>query len=42
MSGSAEIDRRNGNSHRRYHGYTTGANKSDPAIGQANASADNA
>jgi hypothetical protein len=39
--GSVEIDRRNGSSHRRYHGYTTGAHKSDPAIGQANASADN-
>ena len=42
LMGSVEIDRRNGSSHMRYHGYTTGAHKSDPAIGQANAAADNA
>src|SRR5215470_18416784 len=36
--GSVETDRRKGRSHSRYHGYTTGANKSDAAIGQANAS----
>src|SRR5258708_12021424 len=42
MIGSVGIDRRNGSSHRRYHGYTTGAHKSDPAIGQAKAPADNA
>src|SRR5882724_13360929 len=38
MSGTVEVDLRNGNSHNRYHGYTTGAHKSDAAIGQANAS----
>src|SRR5579863_1414622 len=38
--GMVEVDRRNGNSQRRYHGYTTGAHRSDAAIGQANASAD--
>ena len=42
MMGSVEADRRNGNIHSRYHGYTTGAHRSDPAIGQANASEDNA
>src|SRR5271166_6130493 len=38
MIGSVEADRRNGSSQSRYHGYTTGAHKSDAAIGQANAS----
>ena len=42
MMGSVEADRRNGSSPSRYHGYTTGAHKSDAAIGQANASADHA
>src|SRR5580692_11424376 len=42
MMGSVEAVRRNGNIHSRYHGYTTGAHRSDPAIGQANASEDNA
>src|SRR5215813_787952 len=40
MMGSVDDDRRNGSVHSKYHGYTTGANSSDPAIGQANASAD--
>src|ERR1700693_4123709 len=40
MSGTVEADRRNGSSQSRYHGYTTGAHKSDAAIGQANASDD--
>src|SRR5260370_6142725 len=40
MIGTVEIDLRNGSSHSRYHGYTTGAHKSDAAIGQANASED--
>src|ERR1700751_2359363 len=40
MIGSAEVDRMKGSSHSRYHGYTTGAHKSDAAIGQANASED--
>jgi hypothetical protein len=38
MSGAVEVDLRKGNSHSRYHGYTTGAHKSDAAMGQANAS----
>src|SRR6266404_1772940 len=38
--GSVEIDLMNGSSHSRYHGYATGAHKSDAAIGQANASED--
>jgi hypothetical protein len=42
MIGTVEADRRNGNSQSRYHGYTTGAHKSDAAIGQANASEDHA
>src|SRR6516162_1985924 len=42
MMGSVEGNRRNGSIHSRYHGYTTGAHRSDPAIGQANASEDNA
>src|SRR5947209_14084195 len=33
--GTVEADRRNGSIHSRYHGYTTGAHKSDAAIGQA-------
>src|SRR6185437_9955339 len=35
--GSVDPDHRNGSSQRRYHGYTTGAHRSDAAIGQANA-----
>ena len=42
MIGTVEADRRNGSSHSMYHGYTTGAHKSDAAIGQANASEDHA
>src|SRR5713226_6653823 len=42
MIGTVEADRRNGSSQSRYHGYTTGAHKSDAAIGQANASEDHA
>ncbi len=37
MSGTVETDRANGSSQRRYQGYTTGAHKSDAAIGHANA-----
>src|SRR5258708_33370645 len=40
MIGTVEGDRMNGSSHSRYHGYTTGAHRSDAAIGHANASAD--
>ena len=40
MINSVEADVRNGNSHSRYHGNTTGANNRDAAIGQANASGD--
>ena len=40
MIGSVEVERMNGRIHRRYHGYTTGAHKSDATIGQANASDD--
>src|SRR5258708_19666682 len=40
MSGTVEVDLMNGSSHSRYHGYITGAHKSDAAIGQANASGD--
>src|ERR1700721_2352019 len=36
MSGTVETDRTNGSSQRRYQGYTTGAHKSDAAIGHAN------
>src|SRR5258705_13301183 len=38
--GSVVVDLRNGSTHSRYHGYATGAQKSDAAIGQANASED--
>ena len=38
MIGSVEADRTNGSSQSRYHGYTTGAQRSDAAIGHANAS----
>ena len=38
MIGTVEIDLMNGSIHSMYHGYTTGAHKSDAAIGQANAS----
>jgi hypothetical protein len=38
--GTVEVDLVNGSSHSRYHGYTTGAHRSDAAIGQANASED--
>jgi len=40
MIGTVEVDFMNGSTHTRYHGYTTGAQKSDAAIGQANASKD--
>jgi len=40
MIGIVEADRRNGSSHNKYQGYTTGANKSDAAIGHASASED--
>src|SRR3954468_537406 len=40
--GSVEADLKNGNSQRRYQGYTTGAQRSDAAIGQANTSGDRA
>src|SRR5215813_4565124 len=40
MIGNAETDLRKGISQSRYHGYTTGAQRSDAVIGQANASAD--
>ena len=42
MIGTVQADRRNGSSQSRYHGYTTGAHRSDAAMGQANASADKA
>jgi hypothetical protein len=35
MIGTVEPDRANGSSQSRYHGYTTGAHKSDAAIGHA-------
>ena len=41
MIGNAGSELRNGSIHSRYHGYTTGAHRSDPAIGHANASGDN-
>src|SRR6185437_2548742 len=40
MISSVEADVRNGSSHRRYHGNTTGAHKRDAAIGQANTCGD--
>ena len=40
MIGSVEADRRNGSIQSKYQGYTTGAQRSDAAIGQANASGD--
>lgn len=42
MIGSVEIDRTNGSSQRRYQGYTTGAHRSDAAMGHANAAEDHA
>jgi hypothetical protein len=42
MIGTVEADPTNGSSQRRYHGYTTGANRSEAAIGHANASEDHA
>ena len=36
MIGSVDADVRNGKSHKRYHGNTTGAQNKDAAIGQAN------
>src|SRR5258708_15297898 len=36
MIGSVEADLRNGSVQKRYQGYTTGAHKSDAAIGHAN------
>jgi hypothetical protein len=38
MSGTVEADRTNGSSQSKYQGYTTGAHRSDAAMGQANAS----
>ena len=40
MIGTVEAERTNGRSQRRYHGYTTGAQRSDAAIGHANVSND--
>src|SRR5258708_24551870 len=40
MIGTVEVDFMKGSTHSRYHGYTTGAQKNDAAIGQANASED--
>src|SRR5258708_3916977 len=42
MIGTVEADRTNGSSQSRYHGYTTGAHRSDAAMGHANASDDHA
>src|SRR4030081_3666379 len=42
MSGSVDVERRNGSSQRRYHGYTTGAHARDAAIGHAHLSAQHA
>src|SRR5271155_4345247 len=42
ISGTVAAGRRKGISQMRYHGYTTGAHRSDAAIGHANVSADNA
>jgi hypothetical protein len=40
MIGTVEAERTKGRSQRRYHGYTTGAQRSDAAIGHANVSGD--
>ena len=40
MIGAVDAERTNGSSQRRYHGYTTGAQRSDAAIGHANVSGD--
>ena len=40
-SGTVLKGRKNGSSQSRYHEYTTGADKSDAAMGQAKASGDN-
>src|SRR6267142_5335716 len=40
MIGTVEVDLMNGSSQTMYHGYTTGAQRSDAAMGQANASED--
>jgi hypothetical protein len=40
MRGSVETERKNGSSHSKYHGNTTGAHRREAAIGQANASRD--
>src|SRR5580698_1880681 len=42
IMGTVATERANGNSQSRYHGYTTGAHRSDAAMGQAKVSADNA
>src|ERR1700723_3453336 len=39
ISGTVDIERRNGKSQSKYHGYTTGAHTSDAAMGQAHCSA---
>src|ERR1700693_1443180 len=41
MIGRVEAVRRNGSIQSKYHGYTTGAHKSDAAIGHGNASDNN-
>lgn len=38
IMGTVETDRKNGSNQSRYQGYTTGAHRSDAAMGQANAS----
>jgi hypothetical protein len=42
MIGNVETDLMNGSIQSKYHGYTTGAHRSDAAIGHTNASADSA
>src|ERR1035438_1152235 len=42
MIGTVEADHANGSIQRRYHGYTTGAHRSDAATGHANAFGHNA
>ena len=42
MSGTVEADRKNGNSQSKYQGYTTGAHRSDAAMGHANVLGDHA
>ena len=42
MIATVEADLMNGSSQSKYHGYTTGAQRSDAAMGHANASEDHA